>query len=426
MALKFSKLKRLKMRKLAPGRALSEHGITFERLSNGDGRFSVNIMVDGVRVHRALGMESSGVTRKQAEDFIERARTDARQGRLNLPKGRKLTLTFSEAAQRYTDRLAETGGKDLGMKRYRLRAHLCPFFTDKPVSRVTTFDVDRYKKKRLEAGAAPGSVNRELATLSHLFTKAVEWKWLNHRPASIKRLSEDRGRITYLTIEQIERLLAAARADQSFEVYPFIVIGLKTGMRRMEILSIRRENIDLGRRVIFLTKAKAGAREQPITAHLAHYLASLMAMAQPGQEWLFPARSGNGHFIGIEKPFRRVVAAAGLRPEEGAFRHTLRHTVITHLRASGRRYSDRATDLGNKTVQMVLRYSHANGDHIQAAMDRLDARYRGSRDTITQELHRETAERMEKQTQLTDSNGGPCRSRTCDQRIKSPLLYRLS
>lgn len=23
-------------------------------------------------------------------------------------------------------------------------------------------------------------------------------------------------------------------------------------------------------------------------------------------------------------------------------------------------------------------------------------------------------------------NGGPCRSRTCDQRIKSPLLYRLS
>ena len=52
------------------------------------------------------------MTRKQAEDFIERARTDVRQGRLNLPKGRKLTLTFSEAAQRYTDRLAETGGKD--------------------------------------------------------------------------------------------------------------------------------------------------------------------------------------------------------------------------------------------------------------------------------------------------------------------------
>jgi integrase len=369
MALKFSKLTRLEMRKLAPARALREHGITFERLSNGDGRFSVNIMVDGVRVHRVLGMESSGVTRKQAENFIERARTDAWQGRLNLPKGRKLTLTFSEAAQRYTDGLAETGGKDLGMKRYRLRAHLCPFFTDKPLSRVTTFDVERYKKKRIEASAVPGSVNRELATLPHLFTKAVEWKWLDHRPASIKRLSEDRGRITYLTIEQIERLLAAARADQSFEVYPFIVIGLETGMRRMEILSIRRENIDLGRRVIFVPKAKAGAREQPITAHLAHYLASLMAMAQPGQEWLFPAHSSNGHFIGIEKPFRRVVAAAGLDPKK-VVRHTLRHTAITHLVQAGVDIPTVQRISGHKTVQMVLRYSHANGRHIQTAMDR--------------------------------------------------------
>jgi integrase len=425
MALKFSKLTRLEMRKLAPGRALREHGITFERLSNGDGRFSVNIMVDGVRVHRVLGMESSGVTRKQAENFIERARTDARQGRLNLPKGRKLTLTFSEAAQRYTDRLAETGGKDLGMKRYRLRAHLCPFFTDKPLSRVTTFDVERYKKKRIEASAAPGSVNRELATLSHLFTKAVEWKWLDHRPASIKRLSEDRGRITYLTIEQIERLLATARADQSFEVYPFIVIGLETGMRRMEILSIRRENIDLGRRVIFVPKAKAGAREQLITAHLAHYLASLMAMAQPGQEWLFPAHSGNGHFIGIEKPFRRVVAAAGLDPKK-VVRHTLRHTAITHLVQAGVDIPTVQRISGHKTVQMVLRYSHANGRHIQTAMDRLDARYRGSCDTITQELHQKSTEAEEKPTQVSDFNGGPCRNRTYDQRIKSPLLYRLS
>jgi hypothetical protein len=59
-------------------------------------------------------------------------------------------------------------------------------------------------------------------------------------------------------------------------------------------------------------------------------------------------------------------------------------------------------------------------------MDRLDARYRGSRDTITQELHQKSTEADGEQTQVFDLNGGPCRSRTCDQRIKSPLLYRLS
>jgi integrase len=82
-------------------------------------------------------------------------------------------------------------------------------------------------------------VNRELAALSHLFNKAVEWGWLDHRPANIRRHKEGAGRITYLTVEQIARLVEAAKHDPSPHIYPFIVIGLETGMRRMEILSIR-------------------------------------------------------------------------------------------------------------------------------------------------------------------------------------------
>jgi len=91
----------------------------------------------------------------------------------------------------------------------------------------------------------PGTINRELAALSHLFTKAVEWGWLEHRPAAIKRLKENSGRITYLTVDQIERLLKAAQEDQNIQIYPFILIGLETSMRRSEIFSIRREHINL-------------------------------------------------------------------------------------------------------------------------------------------------------------------------------------
>ena len=31
---------------------------------------------------------------------------------------------------------------------------------------------------------------------------------------------------------------------------------------------------------------------------------------------------------------------------------------------------------GHKTLAMVERYAHANGEHIQAAMDKLEKRYR--------------------------------------------------
>jgi hypothetical protein len=82
-----------------PATTLNEHGITFERQANGDGVFTVNFMVDGQRIHRVIGRESDGTTRTQAEEFIDKARQDAKAGRLNLPKGRKLALTFSEAAR---------------------------------------------------------------------------------------------------------------------------------------------------------------------------------------------------------------------------------------------------------------------------------------------------------------------------------------
>jgi len=89
MALKFIKLTRPNIKKLRDRQKITEHGITFERFANGDGRYKVNIMVDGQRVHRVVGRESEGVTRHQAEDYIEQVKTEARKERLNLPKGRK-------------------------------------------------------------------------------------------------------------------------------------------------------------------------------------------------------------------------------------------------------------------------------------------------------------------------------------------------
>lgn len=380
MSKSFVKLTRAEMRKLAAGGKLHEHGITFERLRNGDGVYLVNVMVDGERIHRVIGRESDGTTRTQAEEFIEKARQDAKAARLNLPKGRKLTLGFGDAAAKYLAKLEEEGGKDIPKKRERLVKHLTPFFRDLPLSKLSGFDVERYKKARTEAGAAPGTINRELAALSHLFNKAIEWGWIDRRPGKIRRLKEEQGRITYLTTEQCDRLVEVAKHDQSPHIYPFVVIGLETGMRRMEILSIRLADIDSKRRVIMIPNAKAGPREQPITASLAAILDNYIRAAAPGQVWLFESgRAQEGvdrppqHVVSIEKPFRRIVAEAGLDPRQ-VVRHTLRHTAITHLVQAGVDLPTVKRISGHKTLAMVERYSHQNGEHIQAAMDKLQAR----------------------------------------------------
>jgi hypothetical protein len=111
MARTFNKITRSNMRALKVGAQMTEQGITFERLANGDGAFSVNVMVDGKRIHRSLGRESEGVTRTTAEEFITKVKRDAREGPLNLPKRRKIPLTFAAAVPLYIERLRKREGR---------------------------------------------------------------------------------------------------------------------------------------------------------------------------------------------------------------------------------------------------------------------------------------------------------------------------
>jgi integrase len=402
MARQFVKLERRELRKLKAGGRVMEHGIVFERTANGDGIYSVNVMVDGVRVHRVIGRESEGTTRTQAEEFIEKARTDARHDRLTLPKGRKVALSFKDAAGKYLAKLRESAGKAIPTKEQHLQQHLVPFFGATPLSKVSSFDVERYKKHRLsqvvQAGGdwrsgkrvpreggrttSPGTVNRELATLSHLFSQATEWGWVTTARPKMRRMKEGDGRIVYLAQAQVQAFLQAAAASENAQLYPFALIALETSMRMSEVLSIRKDDINIAQRAIYIPKAKAGARNQPMTDRLAKFLETYVANSVPSaSQWLFPCGttkegrplSASGHTVALQKPFRLAAAAAGLDPAQ-VVRHTLRHTAISHLVQSGVDLPTVKRISGHKTLAMVERYSHQNGEHIQAAMNKLEAR----------------------------------------------------
>jgi integrase len=265
MARAFEKLTRPTMRSLLPGNSLTEHGISFERIANGDGVFSVNVMVDGQRIHRVIGRESEGVTRSQAEQFIEKVRSEAREGRLSLPAGRKTHMSFAEAAKKYLSRLTETNGKNMSVKRRHFHWYLTPFFARQRFDSISSFTVDRYKRRRLDAGARNGTINLELATLSHLMNCAIEWGWLKTRPCKIKLLEREQGRILALTDEQANALFKGALADDDPSCWLFVAFGLNTAMRHSEILRTRFEHLDLEKLRLQIPKAKSGKREQPIT-----------------------------------------------------------------------------------------------------------------------------------------------------------------
>ena len=174
MALRFTHPTRPAIGGLKPGERITERGITAECLADGDTRYSVNLMVDGERIHRVIGRASESVTRGQCEQFIEARRAEAREGRLALPKGRKLHLTFTKAADLYLNQERSVGGKNLISKERHL--HLIPYFGRVRLDRISTFTVEKFRNSLRDAGATEGNIIRILATYSRMGRRLAEWK----------------------------------------------------------------------------------------------------------------------------------------------------------------------------------------------------------------------------------------------------------
>jgi hypothetical protein len=64
--------------------------------------------------------------------------------------------------------------------------------------------------------------------------KCVIPPWINGLPVKVGLLKDETRRTDYMTVEECHRLRECAKADDNDQIYPFIVIGLETSMRRME------------------------------------------------------------------------------------------------------------------------------------------------------------------------------------------------
>jgi len=368
-------LSRDAVKALKTGASISEGGITAKRLADGDIRWTVNVMISGRRVHRVIGKASEGVDRAACIAFIERVRTEERSERLNLPTGRKTWLSFEQLAERYLKRMEEGGGRNLKSKRQHLNQWLTPYFGKQRGDTLTQFTVDTYKKKRLGAEAASGTVNRELATLKHMLRDAVRAKDLKAVPCTFEMLTEPKGRMNILSPKEADALMAAAIGDQDPDTWLFVAFGLNTAMRHREILRARFDEVSWNQARLHVPLAKAGAREQPLTPALVNILRKERDQRDDDAGYIFkprgPVKGGRGYRGTMQKSFARAVVRAGLDPAK-ITPHVMRHTAITRLVEAGIDLPTIQRISGHKTLAMVLRYAHVSGTHIDAAMAALD------------------------------------------------------
>jgi integrase len=145
-------------------------------------------------------------------------------------------------------------------------------------------------------------------------------------------------------------------------------------MRHSEIMARRFDDIDFESNRIWIAKAKAGEREQPITVALRNALLSEQRLRSDKEGWIFPARregTKTGHRRELGIAFARCVERAGMLPSQ-CTPHVMRHTATTKLVKAGVDLLTVKRISGHKTTAMVEHYTHLHGAHIDNAMASLD------------------------------------------------------
>ena len=370
MALRFSRLTRPNIRALKPGEKITEHGVTAEREPDGDIRYSVNIMVEGRRIHRVVGRDSDKTTRTQAEDYIARVKSGAKAGKLDLPKGRKIPLTVSKAADLYLEDMQTTGGKNLTAKEQHIDLHIKPYCGKMELGRVSVFTLQKFRKTILDKGRSVATANRVAATWNHM----AGWLFDNGKIGTplprMKTKKEDNRRDFIFSPGAEAAILEAAAKDMSPRVWLFMKMGFGTSMRHREILSGRFDNLDVERRRLRI-KVKGGRwREQPLPADLAETLRKERDSADDPKGWIFPSsQTKTGHATTMRLAFRRCAIAAKLDPDR-ATPHAMRHTAVTRFSAAVggdaamvQRFS------GHQSLAMLLRYTQPADERVDAMLD---------------------------------------------------------
>ena len=318
----------------------------------------IDYYLEGRRKRKKIGTSKKDAALVLKDIHVKKARKEY----LGIYEEKK--ILFDEYAKQYLDysKANKSSATYERSERFSVK-RLTSAFTGRYLYDITPVMIEKYKAARLKS-ITPASVNRELACLKYMYTKAMEWGYVKANPAKkVKLLKEPSGRLRYLQPDEVDALLKACASH----IRPIVVTALNTGMRKSEILNLQWREVDLGNRKITVTKTKNNEmRVIPINKTLYQELSSISI--DPENEYVFPGM--NGLPVGdIKTGFNSALK----RAEIVDFRfHDLRHTFGSQMVMQGVHIRTLQQLMGHKTIKMTMRYSHLSPEHVQEAMSRLD------------------------------------------------------
>jgi integrase len=256
-------------------------------------------------------------------------------------------------------RLRIRGGREkkastLKSDRSRIDCHVVPRLGKRSVAAVTQQDIEDFMLEVARDSGKP-TASRTVGMLGAIFQYAVKRKMRPDNPARRVERFADRQRKRRLTDEEYAALGAAIRGAES--VWPAVPAATKflalTGWRSGEALTLRRADVDFGRRTAILGDSKSG---RSIRA-LSHRAIEVLKNVRTTGDLFFVTSTGrkydSAYFTNL---FRALVGdmADDVTP------HVLRHSFASLANDLGFTDATVGAMLGHVGTTMTSRYQHSS------------------------------------------------------------------
>jgi integrase len=243
-------------------------------------------------------------------------------------------------------------------------AHLRDAFGFSRAVDLTPDRVRAYQRERREAGAAPATVNREVAYLGRMLTLAVDSGKLSRRPR-FAMLQENNTREGFLEHGDFLKLVGHLPRH----VAPVVEFLYWSGWRKGEALKLEWRDVEMRGRVVRLRVENSKNREGrvlPLTGRLWEVMEERWRERRLDCPYVFHRR---GRRIGS---FRKSWRSACVAAKVGAvIPHDLRRCAARNLSRAGVPEVVAMGITGHKTNSMYRRYRIVDERDLREATERL-------------------------------------------------------
>jgi integrase len=314
-------------------------------------------------------------------------------GTTRAPRATGEQLTVAEVSRRYLLAPAR-GGKarkpsTVENVECETRAHLEPFFKDRPFDGIDADDVADLIAALGAKKLAPKTIRNVIGTLSALFNfaRSPRRRWAATNPcdgAELPPLPEG-DEIRFLTQPELRKLIEHARRGMYQEIdQALYLVAAMTGLRLGELLALRWLDVDWVAGVVRVRrnyvrgrygtpKSRRSSRAVPMADEVGGVLDLLFkSSAHQGDEALVFGHPVTGKAIAKANVTRRLHKALEDAELDDHVFHDLRHTFGTTMAAAGVPMRTLQEWMGHKHISTTERYADyapraTEGEWISAA-----------------------------------------------------------